>query len=52
MMTQNARRGDQVRRFTWPGKTSNICAFASMSANAAASAPVIQACAPSLSSST
>src|SRR5262249_32168810 len=38
-------------RFTSPGKTSNISAFPSISAKVAASAPVIQACAPSASSS-
>ncbi len=51
MMTQNARRDDYARRLTCPGKTSNTSALPSMSAKAAASAPVIQACAPRVSSS-
>src|SRR5262245_5085514 len=42
---------DQLRGFTRPGSTSNTADRAAMSANAAASAPVIQACAPSVSSS-
>ena len=51
MMTSPVQRDVQVRRFTSPGNTSNTCARASISANWAASAPVIQTCAPSLSSS-
>jgi hypothetical protein len=38
-------------RLTSPGKTSNTSELASISAKTAASAPVIQACAPSASSS-
>src|SRR6266550_6740013 len=51
MMPQNLRRDDHARRFTSPGTTSNMSALASISAKAEASAPVIQTCAPSLSSS-
>ena len=49
-----ASRGSRARgyvRFTSPGNTSNTSALPSISAKTAASAPVIQACAPSASSS-